>query len=131
MSLTSARCAIRGGDAMAISQEFSQSDMARYRDLIATIDLQDSQKDEVIRIVRSIMQAFIDVAFEMHPAQLSSKSQAKDSSHLESSHAKLTNNQEMKSEFGVEGRLDLDSKNAKDVLHGKTGTSTGRHILPG
>ena len=43
--------------------------MQRYRALVSSIGVSDDAKDEVIRIVGSMMQDFVDRAFGEHPAQ--------------------------------------------------------------
>lgn len=47
----------------------STPDFERYRRLIDEIDAPQEQKDEMIRVIRRIMQYFIDRAFGIIPAQ--------------------------------------------------------------
>lgn len=55
------------------------SEYAAYRALISDVELTDKDKDEIIAIVRSIMQTFVDQAFELDPVQLATRSQDVDS----------------------------------------------------
>ena len=50
--------------------EITPTDMQRYRALVSSIGVSDDAKDEVIRVVRSMMQDFVDRAFGDHPVQL-------------------------------------------------------------
>lgn len=46
-------------------------DVEKYRCHVHSIDLPEDRKDELIRIVYSILEAFADAAFGVHPVQLS------------------------------------------------------------
>jgi hypothetical protein len=115
---------------MSETSEISSSEMSRYRELIATVCLKDNQRDEVIQIVRSIMQAFVDLTFQVHSAQLSTKSTDKDSSQKEFSRATLVNNQKLKSAFAAQSRQQADSENVKGVPYDATSATEGSHLLP-
>ena len=45
-------------------------DVEKYRRHVASIDLPQDRKDELIHIVYTIMQTFVDKAFGVHPVQL-------------------------------------------------------------
>lgn len=64
---------------MAKMVEISASDLERYRALVANIDLSETQKDEVISIIRQMMIAFVDQAFGVDPTQLAVKIHRDDS----------------------------------------------------
>jgi hypothetical protein len=59
-----------GGEVYPVSL-ISTSDMERYRAIVATIDVPDAQKDEMIGIVFSMMQHFTAIAFGLDDTQLS------------------------------------------------------------
>ncbi|WP_283419121.1 hypothetical protein [Sphingopyxis sp. Geo48] len=44
--------------------------LARYREIIAHIDVPMERKDEMIRMVVTMMQSFVDAAFGVDPTQL-------------------------------------------------------------
>jgi hypothetical protein len=46
-------------------------DVEKYRCHVQSIDLPQDRKDELIHIVYSIMESFVDRAFGIHPVQLS------------------------------------------------------------
>lgn len=57
------------------------ADLERYRTIVAGIEgMTEAEKDEAIRVVVSIMQAFVDAAWGKHPAQLAAEKGAQDSS---------------------------------------------------
>ena len=56
---------------MAAQTHLSPDEIARYREIIGSMDIDDGQKDDVIRVVHGIMQAFVDISFSNDPVQLS------------------------------------------------------------
>ena len=57
------------------------ADLERYRSIVASIEgMTEAEKDEAIRAVVSIMQAFVDAAWGGHPAQLAFEKKEQDSS---------------------------------------------------
>lgn len=56
---------------MATQTHLSPDDIARYREIIGSMDIDDGQKDDVIRVVHGIMQAFVDISFSNDPVQIS------------------------------------------------------------
>lgn len=64
---------------MATHTHLSPDDIARYREIIGCMDIDDGQKDDVIRVVHGIMQAFVDISFSNDPVQISVGSRLVDS----------------------------------------------------
>ena len=64
---------------MATQIIISSADMSRYREIIGEMDINDEQKDDVIRVVHSIMQAFVDISYSNDPVQLSVESRLSES----------------------------------------------------
>lgn len=56
---------------MATQTHLSPDDIARYREIIGSMEIDDGQKDDVIRVVHGIMQAFVDISFSNDPVQIS------------------------------------------------------------
>jgi hypothetical protein len=115
---------------MVDTSEIKSSDLSRYRELIATIDMPADKKDEVIVIVRRIMQTFVDLAFQKHSAQHSLQFADKDSSREDSDRANVGHTQTMNSSFSAASRQRVDSANVKGVQHDPTVTQEGSHLLP-
>jgi hypothetical protein len=59
---------------MATHTHLSPDDIARYREIIGGMQMDESQKDDVIRVVHGIMQAFVDISFSNDPVQVSAQS---------------------------------------------------------
>lgn len=104
--------------------------MDRYREIVAKIDVPLERKDEVIRSVANLLQAFIDKAFGVDPVQLATQIGLSDSFQTAVSHANLGNRQDA-------ARVDLDQEGAitktesdKDVRHDETTDRQGSHLLP-
>lgn len=104
--------------------------MDRYREIVAKIDVPLERKDEVIRSVANLLQAFIDKAFGVDPVQLATQIGLSDSFQTAASHANLGNRQDA-------ARVDLDQEGAitktesdKDVRHDETKDRQGSHLLP-
>lgn len=45
--------------------------LEEYRQILARVNISDKEKDEVIRVVEGIMQAFVDAAFDINPLKIS------------------------------------------------------------
>lgn len=104
--------------------------MDRYREIVAKIDVPLERKDEVIRSIANLLQAFIDKAFGVDPVQLATQSGISDSFQTAASHANLGNRQDAT-------RVDLDDEGAitktesdKDMRHDETTDRQGSHLLP-
>jgi hypothetical protein len=52
--------------------------MLRYRDLLASVAVPDDRKDDVIRVVGSLMQSFVDRAWGTDPVQILEQKRLKD-----------------------------------------------------
>ncbi|NJS14845.1 MAG: hypothetical protein HC788_09815 [Sphingopyxis sp.] len=59
-------------------QEFGAEQMARYRKLLASVAVPDDRKDDVIRVVGSLMQSFVDRAWGTDPVQMLEQKRLKD-----------------------------------------------------
>lgn len=110
--------------------EIRPDKMDRYREIVAKIDVPLERKDEVIRSVANLLQAFIDKAFGVDPVQLATQIGLSDSFQTAASHANLGNRQDA-------ARVDLDQEGAitktesdKDVRHDETKDRQGSHLLP-
>lgn len=64
--------------------QISDEAVARYRELIQAIDMNERQKDDVIGIVYSIMRNFVDASFGIHPVQSASSGREFESSQIHS-----------------------------------------------
>lgn len=106
------------------------ADLARYRDHIRSSGLCDQEKDQVIRIVANIMQAFVDIAFQNNPIQMRSIESKNPTSQEESGYDSIHYIQTLKSEFAANARPETDSMNAKDVPNGPANSQEGCHLLP-
>ena len=62
----------------------------KYRCHAEGLGLSETQVDEVIHIVASIMESFVDAALGVHPVQIASREAALQRSGTQSEHAKLT-----------------------------------------
>lgn len=110
--------------------EIRPDKMDRYREIVARIDVPLERKDEVIRSVANLLQAFIDKAFGVDPVQLATKNRLSDSFQSVASHANLGHRQDA-------ARVDLDregaitkTKSDKDVRHDDTTDRQGSNLLP-
>ena len=120
-------------------QSFSAEQMARYRKLLASVAVPDDRKDDVIRVVGSLMQTFVDRAWGTDPVQILEQKRLKDSFKDASLHATLPKDM-LSSE--VAARIDLNqsdlwegastpNKNKKrGWRHGKNGQYEGSDLLP-
>ena len=70
-------------------QNISENRLARYRALVARLDICPNRRDEMIGLVGRMMQAFVDAAFGDDALQLSQKGQLKDSFQEAKEHANL------------------------------------------
>jgi hypothetical protein len=65
-------------------------ELERYRAIVAGIEgMTDAEKDEAIQVVINIMQAFVDAAWGVHPAQVAVKKRVLDSSQGQREDGKL------------------------------------------
>ncbi len=64
---------------MVTKTHLSPDDLVRYRTIIADMDMDDNQKDDVIRVVHAVMQAFVDVSFSNDSVQISVSSRLSES----------------------------------------------------
>ena len=110
--------------------ELPAAELARYRELVGGNGLRDDEKDQVIRIVANIMQAFVDIACQNYPTQSSPIESTKFSSQEDSVYDSIHYIQTLKSDFAAVVRLEPDSTNAKDVPNGSASSPEGRHLLP-
>lgn len=109
--------------------EITPTDLQRYRALVGTIDMPDAAKDEVILVVRSMMQDFVDRAFGDHPVQ-QGRSKTPIKASLESSEsAKLafSRNSEMKTSASA---TILSPEGHNGMCDGENRTTEGSDILP-
>jgi hypothetical protein len=60
----------RGITAMSVEVHIEPERLIAYRELIDGLDIEDHRKDEMIGIVVSVMQAFVDNAFGISGSQL-------------------------------------------------------------
>lgn len=93
---------------MSLKDEFNSSDITRYREIIADIDLPEKQKDEVIFVVQRIMQSFVDLAFQVDPTQMTIKVRGKLASQPKRVHDTLPHTQKITIDDGGP-RLGLDN----------------------
>lgn len=70
---------------MGNTNEISPDCLARYRKIIGLVDIEDDRKDDVIRTVYRIMQAFVDNAFDISSPQLALKNDFQKASQADSS----------------------------------------------
>ena len=110
--------------------EIRPDKMDRYREIVAKIDISQDRKDDVIRSVANLLQAFIDKAFGVDPVQLATQDRLSDSFQTAASHANLGNRQDA-------ARVDLDNEGAitktksdKDMRHDENTDKQGGHLLP-
>lgn len=108
--------------------------MDRYRAIVARIDVPLERKDEVIRSVANLLQAFIDKAFGVDPVQLATKDRLSDSFQSVASHANLGHRQDatrvdLGSNDEREGAI-TKTESDKDVRHDETTDRQGSHLLP-
>lgn len=59
-------------------QSFGPEQMARYRKLLASVAVPDDRKDDVIRVVGTLMQTFVDRAWGTDPVQILEQKRLKD-----------------------------------------------------
>lgn len=110
--------------------EIRPDKMDRYREIVAKIDIPQDRKDDVIRSVANLLQAFIDKAFGIDPVQLATQDRLSDSFQNAASHANLGNRQDA-------ARVDLDNEGAitktksdKDMRHDENTDKQSGHLLP-
>jgi hypothetical protein len=65
-------------------------DLEKYRKHVAGINLPQSRKDDMIRIVFRIMQHFVDRAFGVNPAQQKQLPSPENSSEMAGDHVSLS-----------------------------------------
>lgn len=110
--------------------EIRPDKMDRYREIVAKIDVPQDRKDDVIRSVAHLLQAFIDKAFGVDPVQLATQDRLSDSFQTAASHANLGHRQDAV-------RVDLDDEGAitkiksdKDMRHDENTDKQSGHLLP-
>ena len=54
-------------------------DIEKYKRHLSSTEWSETQKDEFVRIVASIMESFVDSAFGIHPVQLAVEEKKRDS----------------------------------------------------
>lgn len=120
-------------------QNFGPEQMARYRNLLASVAVPDDRKDDVIRVVGTLMQTFVDRAWGTDPVQILEQKRLKDSFKDASLHANLPH--EMLSSEAT-ARVDLghtdrregastpNYKKKRGWRHGKNGDHESGNLLP-
>lgn len=109
--------------------EIAPTDLQRYRALVGAIDMPDAAKDEVILVVRSMMQDFVDRAFGDHPAQISGGETRRKVSLESSLRAKLAFNFTSETSPPIGGHL-ASPNGLSDETNGENGTPESSHLLP-
>ena len=120
-------------------QNFNAEQMARYRKLLASVAVPDDRKDDVIRVVGSLMQTFVDRAWGTDPVQILEQKHLKDSFKDASLHATLPKDM-LSSEVAAridlyqsdlwEGASTLSKNKKRGWRHGKNGQYEGSDLLP-
>ena len=120
-------------------QDFGAEQMARYRKLLASVAVPDDRKDDVIRVVGSLMQSFVDRAWGTDPVQILEQKRLKDSfknTSLRASlpHDRLSSEDTARVDLGQgdlwEGASTPNNKKKRGWRHGKNGDHEGGNLLP-
>lgn len=108
--------------------------LARYREIVASIEAPLERKDEVIRSVASLLQVFIDKAFGVDPVQLAIRSKLVDSFQTAAIDANLGNRQDAaRVDLITEGAItqtELDMDVRHDEFSKRNASDEGSHLLP-
>ena len=115
--------------------EIKPERLAHYREKLATLDVPQERKDEVIQTLAWFMQSWVDQAFGVDPVQLAVKDQLIDSFNTAAIDGKLRNGlSAARVDLGCEGAI-TPQQDGRDVRDDQCTQQSGKdhegsHLLP-
>lgn len=118
--------------------DFGPEKMVRYRDLLASVAVPDDRKDDVIRVVGSLMQSFVDRAWGTDPVQILEQKRLKDSFKGAALYANLpidvlSSASTARVDLGLDDRREgasTQNQKRRGWRHGKNGDHESGNLLP-
>lgn len=105
------------------------SDLERYRQIVASVNVTPERKDEMIAIIYQVMRHFTDIAFGLTDAQIVGVMQQKQASAASPAHARLAfNSLNEQDDLIIEGADETPSPNGTG--HERHDAAPGCHLLP-
>jgi len=106
------------------------SDLERYRQIVASVNVSTERKDEMIAIIYRMMHHFTDIAFGLSDAQIITAMQQRQTSAGSPDHARLAFNASNELD-GLVNEGAINTPNPHGTGHGHHDTAPGCHLLPG
>ena len=106
------------------------SDLERYRQIVASVNVSPERKDEMIAIIYQMMRHFTDIAFGLSDAQIISTMQQRQVSAGSPDHARIAFNASNELD-GLVNEDEINTPNPSGTGHGHHDTAPGCHLLPG